>query len=725
MAHSSIQALTPAPSAKKQPTTRVFHGDEVVDDYEWLREKENPEVLAYLEAENDYFTRVTKPLAALQEQIVQEIKSRTKEDDVSLPIKQGAWWYWRATREGQQYPVMFRCPAEQVDPNTDAYWEEKRPVAAPVLEDCPSGTQIVLDCNKMAGDNEFFSLLGMSISPNHEYVLVGVDISGDEHYQLQVYRIATGELVEDTVDNVVGGLIWSKQSDYYFYTRPNQSWRSYQVWRHQIGADVNADEMIYQEDDELFNVWIHASKLDDYIFITSASTLTSEVSYIPSDNPTAERTVIFPRQYKLTYQVDSMKDHFVILHNLRQKDFSVSVAPLGTSIPEQWVDICLSKPGERILSISGFQHALTVEMRSEGLIAVKIIPRLEQAFNAEKIADLYGDPWIVAGETLGGVELASNPMWETKKLLVQCESMIEPATVREIDLATHAGVVVKRQEVPNYDMSKYVTWREWATAEDGTRIPLTCVRLASVQPGDNPGFIYGYGSYEISTEPGFVNSWMSMVDRGVVCAIAHIRGGGEMGREWYENGKELKKINSFTDFIACADHLFATGWVAKGRLAARGGSAGGLLMGAVANMGTDRFRAIHAAVPFVDALTTILNPDLPITVGEWEEWGNPIESKEVYDYMKRYTPYENVEAKEYPAMLITTSLNDIRVFYTEPAKWMAKLRELATNGADRPLVMHCEMVAGHGGKTGRYNKWQETARDLSFLLDQIGAVDLL
>lgn len=704
-----------APVAKKVPTERVFHGDTVVDEYEWLRDKESAEVLDHLKAENEYLQKVIAPLEPLKDKIYEEIKQRTKEDDTSVPVRKKDWWYWSATREGEQYPTHFRCPA--------VAGSSERPVPATTLEEAPAGTQVVLDCNKLAEGKEFFSALPLSISPNQELLAVGIDFTGDEHYQLYVYNIATGELVEREVDNLVDRPVWDVNSEYLFFPVPNEAWRPYQVWRHRLGTSQSEDVIVFQEDDEKFTIEVEVSSLNDWIIIGSGSKLTSECYLLNAREPISDLVVVYPREQGIFYSVEVAKDHLLVVHNKNLIDFEIGVAPIGSSTPEQWQRVLASEPGERIIYAQPFEKGLLVSMRSNALPAVKVLPRLQKEADLNKATEIYGQPWIVEGENLSSVYAGANPSWEQTKFLVNSESMVVPDTVLEYDFDTRTSVLVKQLEVPGVNLEDYITWREWAVAPDGTKVPVTLARHRSVEPGNNPGFIYGYGSYEIPTDPRFVVSWISLLDRGVVCALAHIRGGGEIGRTWYDNGKLLNKINTFTDFIAAADLLFETGWVQRGRLIAEGGSAGGLLMGAVANMGTDRFRAIHAAVPFVDALTTILDPSLPLTAGEWEEWGNPVDDPEVYKYMKSYTPYENVQKKQYPAILASTSLNDIRVLYVEPAKWVARLRDTVTNSEDRPIVMRCELVAGHGGPSGRYNYWKNRAESFAFLLDQVGVTE--
>ncbi|MEZ7897249.1 MAG: S9 family peptidase [Flaviflexus sp.] len=686
--------MTMPPVPKKVPHNRTFHGDTFTDPYEWMRDKTDPEVLDYLNAQNAYTDEVLTDTKDLQKAIFGEIKSRTKEDDTSVPFKKGQWWYFSRTYEGKAYSSYHRVQADQ-RPDPDVVTE---------------GEQLLFDSNALAEGQEFFSTAGYDISPDGTYVALGIDVSGDERFTLRISNIETGEVVDESVLGAGYGLEWSADSRHVFYGRVDDAWRSHQVWVHEVGGDPEQDELVYEEADELFNVWVESSRDGQWLVLHSQSRLTSEVRIMPAVK-SGEQTVVSPRRQGLDYAVEPAGNELLIVHNLHRTDFEVATAPIGSSEPESWRPLLVAEEGERIEGVSAFDTFAVVSMRSGGQTQMRVIPRGED----------WGEAYVVPGGELSTVELTSNPESAATSFDYVQTSIIQPPTVYSHSVTTGESTVVKAREVPNYDSGNYETRREWATAEDGTRIPLTLAYRKGLEPdGSNPGLLYGYGSYEISTDPSFGPGIISLLDRGVVFTLAHIRGGGEMGRAWYDNGKMLSKKNTFTDFIAAADFLLDSGWVARDRLAAEGGSAGGLLMGAVANMGGDRFRAISAIVPFVDALTTILDPSLPLTVGEWEEWGDPYHDAEVYEYMKSYSPYENVEEKEYPAILATTSLNDTRVFFVEPAKWISKLQETATNESDRPILLKTEMVAGHGGRSGRYNAWEDQALRRSFLLTQVG-----
>lgn len=726
----SINTNSIPPVAKRIPSERQFHNDTFIDHYEWLRDRENPEVINYLEAENAYHEEVTAPLKDFETQIVAEIKSRTKEDSANVAVKRGNWWYWSALKEGQQYAIYYRCPVES---------SPQRPQPVCDLSAAPAGTQLVCDGNALAEGKEFFSLGSLEVNDQEDKVALSVDFTGGERYEVLVYEISSGQLLDSSVHECTTSVFWDASGQYLFYGTSNEAWRNNQVWRHELGTTQTEDQLICQEDDDSFNLFPEFVTADkNFLVISSFSTLTSEIRLLDRHAPLSDPWIVCPRKNGLMYEVASAGDHLVILHNANCPDFELATAPIGSSSPDIWCSILKTKPGERLNGVAAYKHGLLVSLRSNALPALLVLPRCTKekpefevsqisAVGSEPVAEnnateiySYGEPWSITGVELGGVELRQAPQWEDNSCLIAFESLVCPLTVGEVDLEARTQKEIWKLEVPNFNVADYITWREWATAPDGTQVPLTLARHRKVEKGANPGFLYGYGSYEVSCDPYFSVPVLSLLDRGVIYAMAHIRGGGELGRSWYENGKMLSKRNTFTDFIAAADHLFAAGWVDPARLAAEGRSAGGLLMGAVTNIGTDRFRVIHAGVPFVDALTTILNPDLPLTVGEWEEWGNPLADPEVYQYMKTYSPYENIRPEVYPAILATTSLNDIRVFYVEPAKWVAQLRHTILNDATRPVLLHCEMVAGHGGKSGRYNKWVERAQELAFMLDQIG-----
>jgi len=686
---------------------REHHGDRVVDPYEWLRNKEDPEVIAHLQDENSYAQAMTSHLEPLRTQIFDEIKSRTQETDLSVPEAYRGWWYYSRTFEGKQYPAM--CRVRKVA-------GRGRPQLEPGLT--PEGEQLLLDCNLEAQGHEFFSLGAFEVSADGTRIAYAVDVEGDEQFALRVRDIDGGALVDQAVTEIGYGAVWSLDGQHLFYTRMDGSWRPYQVWRHEVGTAAKRDVLVFEEPDERFWTGIGSSRDDAWVIIQVGSKLTSEVLLLDAAAPLGEPRIVAPRRDGVEYDVEPAGDRLLIVHNANHPDFELAQAPLDATGGEQWSSLAETVIGERLLGVEAFASHAVVSLRRDGLTALRVIPRDAGALSGFGPAqDLSFD------ESLYSVGTGSNPEYETSELQVVFESMVTPKTISDYDLVTGERTLLRAQPVlGGFDPADYEQRREWATASDGTLVPISLIHRRGVTAdGTAPGLLYGYGAYEISIDPYFSVARLSLLDRGFVYAIAHVRGGGEMGRQWYDSGKMEHKRNTFTDFIACADHLVSSGWVAPDRLVAEGGSAGGLLMGAVANLAPGRFRAIHAAVPFVDALTTILDPSLPLTVPEWEEWGDPLHSEDVYRYMKSYTPYENVAAVDYPAILATTSLNDTRVYFVEPAKWVARLRATVTSDPVlRPVLFKVEMVAGHGGRSGRYDAWKQYAWEVAFLMDQVG-----
>ena len=696
-----------APVAAKVEHLRVHHGDTVSDPYEWLRDKSDPKVIAHLEAENAYTEAMTGHLAGLSEAVFTEIKTRTQETDLSVPVRHGGWWYYTRTVEGQQYAIHARIALSD---------SPERPEL--VVDGAPAHEQVLLDGNAEAQGESFLAFGAFEISHDGTKLAYSVDTSGDERFTVKVKDLATGEVTEPGITGVGYGLAWSADAGHLFYTRVDDAWRPYQVWRHEL-AGAAEDVLVFQEDDERFWMGLDTSRDESHLLIGLGTKNTTEYRLLPTSDPLGEFRVVAPREEGVEYAVEVAGDTLWIVHNKQHRDSELARAPLGATSAEEWSTVIPGQDGQRIVGVDAFASHLAVSLRSEGLTQVRVLPL--EAASESGVGEGYQVP---VDEVVYSIDSGNNPSYDTSTLQVVVESLVTPRSVYDLDLATRELTLLKRQPVlGGYDPADYQQHRLWATAADGIRVPISLVARKDVVPdGSAPGLLYGYGSYEISIDPYFSVARLSYLDRGVVYAIAHIRGGGEMGRGWYEDGRMEHKVNTFTDFIACADELVSSGWVAADRLAAEGGSAGGLLMGAVLNLAPEKFRAVHAAVPFVDALTTILDPSLPLTVGEWEEWGNPLEYAEVYEYMRGYTPYENVRAVDYPAILATTGLNDTRVFYVEPAKWVARLRETVTSDpVERPILLKTEMVAGHGGKTGRYDAWRETAFEIAFVIDQLGA----
>ncbi|MEO6471930.1 MAG: S9 family peptidase [Aeromicrobium sp.] len=692
------------PVAPKVPFVRRHHGDEVIDDYEWLRDKESPETLAYLEAENAYAEEQTNHLAGLRQQIFDEIKNRTEETDLSVPSRYGKWWYYSRTVEGKQYGLRCRCPIEDIDDWTPPTLDAKAEIP---------GEEILLDSNVEAEGHEFFSLGAFSLSVNGNWLAYSVDTKGDERYTIRVKDLNTGELLGDEITGASGGATWSLSGSHLFYSTVDDAWRPHRIWRHAVGSR-DADVLVYEETDERFFAGVGTTHSDKYLVIGVSSKITSEVRVLDADDPEGEFQVVLPRvdgvEYSLEHAVVAGEDVFVILHNDGSPNFELISVPVGD--PSARTVLIPGSQDTRLEDIDVFARQLMVSFRRDALARIGIIRLTEGGLEPMTEID-FGEELFTSG--VGG-----NAEWDQPLVRLGYGSFVTPGTVYDYVVET-GELLVRKQAVVlgDFNPADYEQQRSWATAPDGARVPLSIVcRKDTPRDGTAPALIYGYGSYEASMDPSFSIARLSLLDRGFVYAVAHVRGGGEMGRHWYDDGKMLNKRNTFSDFIACAEQLVTEGWTSTDRLIAEGGSAGGLLMGAVANLAPDAFKGIVANVPFVDALTSILDPSLPLTVIEWDEWGNPLDDPEVYAYMKSYSPYENVGAHDYPAILAITSLNDTRVLYVEPAKWVAKLR--TTKSGDAPVLLKTEMNAGHGGVSGRYASWHERAWELAWIVDTAG-----
>ncbi|PWR06046.1 oligopeptidase B [Micromonospora acroterricola] len=692
---------TAPPAAKRVPAERTHHGDTVIDEYSWLAVKDDPETIAYLTAENAYTEERTAHLAALRTELFEETRQRTRETDLSVPARKGGHWYYTRTVEGQQYGVHCRRAVRDA--------ETEPPVSA---DGAPlDGEEVLLDGNLLAEGHDFFSLGAFDVSPDGRWLAYSTDFSGDERFTLRVKDLTTGELLPDEVPDTFYGTAWSADASVLFYVTVDDAWRPNRVWRHTIGSAAADDVVVHQEDDERFWVGVELTRSEKFVLIDVHSKVTSEVLVIPANNPTGAPAVIAPRRQGVEYTVEHHGHRFLILHNDGAEDFALAFTSADT--PGDWVPLIEHSPGTRLEAVDAFANHLVVSLRTEGLTGLRVLP---VGGGDEHDIDFP--------EPLYSVGLDANPEYRTGQVRLRYSSLVTPDSVYDYDMVTRQMVLRRQKPVlpgPDgrpYDPAEYEQHRDWALADDGTRVPISLVcRVGTPRDGSAPCELYGYGSYEASMDPWFSVARLSLLDRGVVFAVAHTRGGGELGRRWYDQGKLLAKKNTFTDFVACARHLVKAGWTASDRLVARGASAGGLLMGAVANLAPDAFAGIVAQVPFVDALTSILDPSLPLTVTEWEEWGNPLEDPEVYAYMKSYTPYENVAPVDYPAILAVTSLNDTRVLYSEPAKWIARLRAVAPGG---DYLLKTEMGAGHGGPSGRYDAWREEAFINAWILDRLG-----
>ena len=688
-------AVAPSPPVPKQvPVAVTTHGHTRVDPYAWLRDRDvDPDVLAHLEAENAYTAAVTAHTAGLQERLFEEIRARIQETDLSVPVRNGPWWYYVRTEEGRQYAISCRRAAA-----ADGSWDEGAP------------EQVLLDENVEAEGHDYFATGVFDVSPDHDLLAFAVDRDGGERYDLRFRDLTTGADLPDRIDGVYYGSAWSRDGRFFFYVRPDAAMRPFEVWRHELGTDTDRDVLVFREDDERFYVSVGLGRDRRYLYVSAGSKVTDEVWFLDAGDPTGTFLVVEPRAQGVEYAVAHHDGRFFVLTNADDAvNFELRVTGVDAPGRAHWRTVIPHRDDVKLSGVLPFRDHLVIEERVGGVTQIRV----------RHLADDV-DHVIEQPESVCTVHSGANPEFDTTTFRYGYQSMRTPSSVFSYDLGTRERTLLKQQAVlGGFDPAEYTTERLWATADDGVRVPISIVyRNGVARDGSAPALLYGYGSYEASMDPGFSSIRLSLLDRGFVYAIAHVRGGGEMGRQWYEDGKFLRKRNTFTDFIACARHLVAEGWTAPDRLAIRGGSAGGLLMGAVANLAPELFGCVVAEVPFVDCLNTILDPSLPLTVLEWEEWGNPVASEEYYAEMASYAPYENVTAQAYPPMLVTAGLNDPRVSYWEPAKWVARLRATATN-APR-IVLKTEMGAGHGGPSGRYDAWRDEAFVLAFVLDTFG-----
>ncbi|BCW60008.1 S9 family peptidase [Arthrobacter sp. StoSoilB20] len=733
MSHtSSVPAAAPEstavpPVAKRIPTRREHHGDVFVDNYEWLRDKESAEVVDLLKAENAYQEAVTAHQEPLREAMFQEIKGRTQETDLSVPSRKDGWWYYSRSVEGKEYNIQCRVLASNTgDPVAD--WTP--PSVEPGVE--IDGEQILLDGNIEAEGQPFFSVGGAAVTVDGNLYAYAVDNSGDERFTLRIKDLRTGELLPDVIEDIFYGVAFSPDGTRLFYTVVDDSWRPYQVKAHVLGTPVAEDEVLYQEDDVAMWLGFDLSADRRHLVLSIGCSEFSETRLLRFADYDAGLSTVISRDHHLLYEAEPFvldgKETLLLTHNKDAINSMVSLvdpAELSKPLAEQdWRTVVEHSDDVRVNGAGVTSTHLVLSVRKDTIERVQVLPLAGLGTGAQgrPVEPAFDEELYTAG--------VAGSDYEAPVIRMGYTSYFTPSRVYDFVLPTSelpAGRLLLRKESPvlgGYSAQDYVATREWAIADDGTRVPLSVLRHASVrQDGRNAGLVYGYGSYEMSMDPGFGVARLSLLDRGIIMVIAHIRGGGELGRRWYEDGKKLTKKNTFTDFIAATDWLAGSGWVDPSRIAAMGGSAGGLLMGAVANMAPEKYAAVVAQVPFVDALTTILDPELPLSALEWEEWGNPITDPEAYAYMKSYTPYENVAAAAYPKIAAVTSFNDTRVLYVEPAKWVQALRSVSTGS--EPIIMKIEMDGGHGGASGRYVQWRERAWDYAFVADSVGATELL
>jgi len=684
----SLSPLRAQPVAKKKPKTDTLHGDTRIDEYAWIRQKDDPEVTTLLEAENAYTDNLMKPTEDLQEILYQEMVGRIKETDMGVPYLYGGYYYYTRTEEGKQYSINCR---------------KKGSVEAP--------EEILLDQNEMAKGLEYFRVGAMTVSPDGSLLAYSVDTNGSEAYNMVIRELRRGESLADVIPDVVS-VVWATDSRTIFYSKRDEARRPYRLFRHTLGTDPSTDHMVFEEKDELYNLFVGRTKSEDYILVGSGSSTSNEYWYLPADRPEEELTLILPRETDHEFAVDQNGEYFYIMSNKGAKNFRLVKAPVTDPSEANWIEILPHSAEATLENMEMFKDRLVVAERRDGLQQFRVMDLQSGGFH-----------YVEFPEPVYSAFFSTNEVFDSKTLRFRYQSFITPSSVFDYDLESREKVLMKQTEVPGgYDPALYASERISAKAPDGVMVPISIVYKKGVtRDGRAPLHLYGYGSYGITIPVSFSSSRLSLLDRGFTFALAHIRGGGDMGRDWKDDGRMFKKKNTFTDFIACAEHLIAEKYTSTEKLTIEGGSAGGLLMGAVVNMRPDLFRAAVAQVPFVDVLNTMLDASLPLTVGEYLEWGNPNE-KESYDYMKSYCPYSNVTAQAYPNMLVRVGLNDPRVGYWEGTKWVARLRDRKTD--ENVIMMKINMGAGHGGRSGRYSRIRERAFNYAYILSQVGLSSL-
>lgn len=687
----NFDTSTQAPTAEQIPYQLKEHGDIRVDNYYWMKERDNPEVIDYLERENDYFNKMTAEIDSFREDLFEELKSRIKEDDESVPYFYNGYWYITRFEKGQQYPI---------------YTRKKEALTAP--------EEVLFDCNEMAKGFDYFRLVGVNVSPDNTKVVYGIDTESRRKYTLYVKDLMTETILLTKIENTTGGSAWASDNEHFFYVYKNpETLRSEKIYRHNILASGNEDPLIFHEKDETFSVYVRESKSLDYVFISSYSTLTTEHQFIKADKPLDAFQYIQPRIRGLEYSVGQFENHFYILTNHNDsKNFKIVKTPIVSPSMEHWETILEHREDVLLEDFEIFKEYFVITEREQGLTKIRI-QRWDQKED-------YFLP--IDGETYS-LYSGFNPSFETTKLRYGFTSLTTPSSVFEFDMADRTQTLLKQQEVmdSSFETKNYVEKRIWAPSRDGVKIPMSVVHHKDTELSkETPILLYAYGSYGSTIDPRFSSTRLSLLDRGFVFAIAHIRGSEYLGRNWYEEGKLLKKKNTFNDFIDCSKYLIENNYTSPSHLHALGGSAGGLLMGVIVNEAPELYRSVIAAVPFVDVVTTMLDSSIPLTTGEYDEWGNPNE-KEYYDYMKSYSPYDNVKAQAYPNLLITAGYHDSQVQYWEPAKWAAKLRTLKTD--TNVLFLNTNMEAGHSGASGRFDALKETAKEFAFMLQLEGKAE--
>ncbi|HSP11651.1 MAG TPA: S9 family peptidase [Salegentibacter sp.] len=679
------------PKAQKIEKKLEFHGDVRIDNYYWMNDREDPEVIEYLKSENDYNDKMTAHTKEFQEKLFEEMKSRIKEDDESVPYKLNGYWYLTRFEKGYDYPIYSR---------------KKESLDAP--------EELMFNVNEMAEGHDYYSLGGLNVSEDNKLVAFGVDTVSRRKYTIQVKNLETGEILSDKIENTTGGSTWAADNKTLFYTKKDdQTLRSYRIYKHVLGTDSSEDELVFEEEDETFNTYVYKSKSREYIIIGYSSTLTTEYRILKADDPTGEFKVIQDRERGLEYSISHFGDHFYVLTNMDDAtNFKLMKTPVDATSKENWTDVIPHREDVLLEDIDIFKEYLVVSERNNGLNKIKVMKWDDE----EEYYIPFDNETYTAYTSI-------NPSFDTDVLRYTYNSLTTPTSVIDFNMKTKEKSVLKEQQVlgGKFDKDNYTSERIWATASDGTKVPVSLVyRKGLEKDSKNPVLQYAYGSYGSTIDPYFSSVRLSLLDRGFVYAIAHIRGGEYLGRNWYEDGKLFRKKNTFTDFVDVSKHLIEENYTSSDHLYAMGGSAGGLLMGAVVNMAPELYNGVIAAVPFVDVITTMLDDSIPLTTGEYDEWGNP-NNLEYYEYMKSYSPYDNVKAQDYPNMLVTTGLHDSQVQYWEPAKWVAKLREFKTD--NNKLLFHTNMEAGHGGASGRFEALKEVAEEYAFLLDLEGIAE--
>jgi oligopeptidase B len=671
------------PVAKKEAKELTIHNDSRIDNYYWMNKRDSQDVINYLNSENEYTDQMMNHLDGFQDELFNEIKGRIKQNDMSVPYDYNGYTYITRYEEGKEYAIY-----ERKAKGTDA-------------------VDLMIDANKEAEAHDYYSIGGRSVSPDNKILAYGEDIVSRRIYTVRFKNLETGEMIEDVIPNTTGSVTWANDNKTIFYAKKDEALRSFKIFKHKLGTSADEDVEVYHEADETFSTYVYKTKSQDYIIIASFQTISTEFRVVSANNPDQEFKIFQPRERNLEYSIDHFEDKWYVITNLEAKNFRLMECALDNTSKDNWKEVVAHREDVLLEGMDIFQNYMVLSERKNGINQIRVM-----SWNGEEhYIDFKEDAYMAYTST--------NLDFKTDNIRLGFTSLTTPNTVFEYDMNTKAFTTLKETEVlGDFDKNNYTSERIYVTARDGAQVPVSLVYHKDTPiDGSAPCLLYGYGSYGASMDPYFSSSRLSLLDRGFVYAIGHIRGGQEMGRGWYEDGKLLNKKNTFNDFVDCGRHLVDNSYAAPDNLFAMGGSAGGLLMGAIVNQAPELWKGIISAVPFVDVVTTMLDESIPLTTGEYDEWGNP-NDETYYNYIKSYSPYDNIEAKDYPSMLITTGYHDSQVQYFEPAKYVAKLRELKTD--DNPLLFHINMDAGHGGQSGRFRRFKETAMEYAFFLDLAG-----